>query len=89
MQDESSKLLYKNVGDLLLNARKEAGISYVNFCYENDIKTATYERVIKGKGQATLYTLSKMIKALGWNFKQFGEELDKRLPKEFWEDEIN
>ncbi|MCM1004289.1 MAG: helix-turn-helix domain-containing protein [Candidatus Gastranaerophilales bacterium] len=85
MQEEKSKILSKIVGELILDARKSAGITFTDFCYGNDIKKGTYERVIKGKTQVSLYNVSKMIKALGWNFQKFGEELDKQLPKEFWE----
>lgn len=87
MQEEKPKILSKTVGKIFDNARRDAGITYTIFCYENNIKTSTYDRIIKGETQSSFYNLSKMIKALGWNFQKFGEELDKQLPKEFWEDE--
>lgn len=87
MQEEKSKILAKIIGELILSARKDANITYTEFCYGNDIAKGTYERVVKGKTQVSLYNISKFMKALGWNFQKFGEELDKALPKEFWEED--
>lgn len=87
MQEEKSKILSKTVGKLFDKARRGTDITYTLFCYENNIKKSTYDRIIKGETQSTLYNIAKMVKALGWNFQKFGEELDKQLPKEFWDDE--
>ena len=82
MQEES-KQLYTAIGKILYEKRKELGIKYTDFCYENDIPTSTYDAIISGTSQASFYNIAKVVKALNMNFEDFGKLLDKNLPQNF------
>ena len=86
MQDKS-KILRKSVSEIVNELRNSQDKEYLKFCDENSIATSTYDNVINGVTNVTFYNLSKFIKGLGISFKEFGELLDKRLPKEFWDEE--
>lgn len=82
MQD-TSKVLYKAIGKVLSNKRKEIGVKYTDFCYENDIPMSTYDVIIKGDAQSSYFNIAKVVKALGLTFEEFGALLDKELPQDF------
>ncbi|MCM1340041.1 MAG: helix-turn-helix domain-containing protein [Muribaculaceae bacterium] len=84
MQDEV-KILYKTIGELLKDERVRKNLGYTLFCYENDIPKSTYDEILKGKKQTSLYNIFKIIRALGLNFEDFGKKLDAALPPEIWD----
>lgn len=79
----NSEILYKTIGKIVTNLRKSQGITYTDFCYGNDIPMSTYDTIVNGSAQASFYNIAKIIKALGLNFKEFGELLDNALPEGF------
>ena len=82
MQDDSKKL-YKAISKILVNARKQKGIKYTDFCYGNDIPMATYDSIIKGNAQSSFYVITRVVKALDMSFEEFGKLLDQELPPDF------
>ena len=42
----------------------------------------------KGKCSPYTTTLYEIIRSLGINHKEFGELLDKELPKKYWDNEL-
>jgi len=86
MQDES-KILYKAVAKVVHEQRVKNNRSYTEFCYENDIPMSTYDDIINAKTKASFYNISKLVKALGLNFEEFGKLLDENLPKNFMKEE--
>ena len=82
-----AKLLYDTVAEIFISSRKAKGITYTNFCYENDIPVSTYNDIIKSKGNASFYKVAQIVKALDLSFEDFGKLLDKKLPKDFWHEE--
>ena len=83
MQEENSKLLYRTIGQLITRIREEKGVKYTDFCYGNDIPMSTYDMIVSGTTQATFFNITKIIKALGLTFEEFGALLDKELPENF------
>ena len=77
---EDSKTLYKAISNVIHKVRTNKDIKYTDFCYENDIPMSTYDAIINASTQSSCYSISKVIKALGLNFEQFGALLDKELP---------
>jgi len=84
---EDSKILYKAISRVIHKTRTEKNIRYTDFCYENDIPMSTYDAIINASTKSSCYNVSKFIKALGLNFKEFGALLDKELPPEYWNNE--
>lgn len=84
---EDSKILYKAISRVIHKARIEKNIRYTDFCYENDIPMSTYDAIINASAQSSYYNVSKVVKALGLNFKEFGALLDEELPPEYWNNE--
>ncbi len=82
MQD-NSKLLYEAISRVIHKIRTQRGIKYTNFCYENDIPMSTYDAVINATAQSSFYNITKITKALGLSFEEFGALLDKELPENF------
>ena len=84
---ENSKILYKTIGKIIHNLRTSKGLKYTDFCYENDIPMSTYDGIVNASNQSSFYNIGKIIKALGLTYKEFGELLDKELPKCYWEND--
>ena len=82
---ENVKILYKAISEIITNTRKEKGIKYTDFCYENEIPMSTYDDVINSKTRASFYNVARIVKALDLSFEEFGRLLDKNLPKDFLE----
>ncbi len=80
---EKSKILHKAISKVITESRLKQGISYTDFCYENEISTSTYDNVINATKQTSFYNIAKIALALNMNFEQFGKLLDKELPKDF------
>ncbi len=80
---ENSKILYKAIGKIVTRLRKEKNITYTDFCYGNDIPMSTYDMVVNATAQASFYNITKIVKALGLSFEEFGAFLDKELPENF------
>lgn len=80
---ENSKVLYKIIGKMISDIRKEKGIKYTDFCYENEIPMSTYDDIVKGRTNASFYNIFRVISALGLSFEEFGKLLDSKLPENF------
>ncbi len=85
MQDDA-KILYKAISRVVAKIRKDKGIKYTDFCYENDIPMSTYDDIINHKTKASYYNVAKVVRALGLSFEEFGALLDKELPKDFFKE---
>lgn len=83
MQD-NAKILYNIIGKIVSNKRKELGIKYTDFCYENDIPMSTYDIIVNGQKQSSFYNIAKVIKALNLTFEEFGRLLDEELPADYF-----
>lgn len=86
MQDEA-QTLYKAIAEVIKSARDQSNINYTDFCYENDIPMSTYDYIVSAKTKASFYNIAKVVKALGYNFEEFGALLDKQLPDNFMNDD--
>ncbi|MBR2430563.1 hypothetical protein IKB17_03755 [bacterium] len=84
---ENSKILYEAISRVIHKTRIAKSIKYTDFCYENDIPMSTYDAIINASAQSSYYNISKVIKALGLSFTEFGALLDKELPPEYWNNE--
>ena len=84
---EDSLILYKAISIIIHNTRKDKGIRYTDFCYENDIPMSTYDAIINAAYQSSYYNIAKVVKALGLSFEEFGKMLDKELPENFMNNE--
>ncbi len=82
MQDDNDILL-KAVGKVISKVRKQKGLKFTIFCYENDISKTTLYMIEKGKNKAYMTSLLKIIGALGITFEEFGRMLDEELPENF------
>ncbi len=82
-----SKMLYEAISRVIDKVRKSKNIKYTDFCYENDIPMSTYDAIINASTQSSCYNISKVIKALGLSFEEFGALLDEELPPEYWNSE--
>ncbi len=79
----SDKNFYKTVGKILKNKRKQKGLKFTIFCYENDIAKSSLNVIENGYSQAYFSKIAKVIKALGMTFEEFGKMLDEELPEDF------
>jgi len=86
MQQDSQKI-YKTIGYIISKKRKESGIKYTDFCYENDIPMSTYDDIVKGRKKSSFYNIAKIVKALGFSFEEFGKLLDEHISENFVEQE--
>jgi len=84
---EDNKTLRLAISKTVSELRKLHNKPYLKFCDENSIATSTYDNIINGTSNTTVYNLSKIIKGLGLTFSSFGELLDKNLPQKFWDEE--
>lgn len=82
---KKSQILYSTTAKLIHDLREEKGITYLNYCYENDIATTTYDNFMNGKTETSFYNIAKIINGVGLSFGQFGDLLDKNLPDDFWD----
>lgn len=79
MQDGELKFS-KEIGKIIKSLRQKSSKKYVLICDENGIADSTLDAVEKGLRSPKLYTVSRIIKALGLSYKEFGEILDSKLP---------
>ena len=86
MQDKN-KILQKAIGRVVSKVRKQNKLKFTIFCYENDISKTTLYMIEKGKNSPYVNTLYEIIKCLGLTYKEFGELLDKELPKSYWDND--
>ncbi len=84
MQDDI-KQLYEAISRVICKVKKDKGIKYTNLCYENDIPMSTYDDIVNAKTKASYYNVSKITKALGLSFEEFGKLLDNELSDNFME----
>ncbi len=84
---ENSKMLYKAVAVVISEQKDLKGIKYTELCYENEIPMSTYDDIINAKTKASFYNIAKVVKALDLSFEEFGKLLDKKLPKNFLDNE--
>lgn len=81
MQEKENKFS-KLIGRIIKDLRKNNPKKYVLFCDENDIANSTLQNIETGIRSPKLYTICRIVKALGLSFKDFGEILDKKLEKD-------
>lgn len=81
---KDSEILYKAISRVITKARESKGIKYTDFCYGNDIPMSTYDAIINASVQSSYYNISKIVKALGLTYEEFGKLLDKELPKDYY-----
>ena len=86
MQDDNDILL-KAVGKVISKVRKQKGLKFTIFCYENDISKTTLYMIEKGLNKAYITSLFKIIKALGLTYEEFGRLLDNELPEKYMKNE--
>lgn len=86
MQDKD-KILQEAIGRVVKKVRKQKKLKFTIFCYENDIAKTTLYMIENGKNKPYITTLYEIIRHLGISNKEFGELLDKELPKSYWENE--
>ncbi len=86
MQENDAKL-YKSIGEVLREERKKKNLKFTIFCYENDIAKSTLNTIEKGETQTYFSNIAKVVKALDLSFEEFGKLLDKKLPKNFLDNE--
>ena len=78
-----SKILYQAISNVITKVRESKGIKYTDFCYGNDIPMTTYDSIINASVQSSFYNISKVVKALGLTYEEFGKLLDEELPIEY------
>ena len=78
MQENDIKL-YKAIGNVLRKARKEQGLKFTIFSYENDIAKSTLNNIENGSMQTYFSKIANVVLALGLNFEEFGKLLDEEL----------
>ena len=83
MQDDM-KILYKAAAAVIKKVKKEKGIKYTDFCYENEIPMSTYDDIMNAKTKASFYNIAKIVKALGLTFEDFGRLMDEKLPPDLF-----
>ncbi len=83
MQDNERKFS-EIIGRVIKNLRQNNPKKYVIFCDENCIADSTLNNIESGSRSPKLYTIARIIKALGLSFKEFGEILDKELTDEIF-----
>ena len=81
---KDSEILYQAISKVITNVRESKGIKYTDFCYGNDIPMTTYDSIINASVQSSFYNISKIVKALGLTYEEFGKLLDKELPKDYY-----
>ena len=83
MQDNERKFS-EIIGRVIKNLRQNNPKKYVIFCDENCIADSTLNNIESGLRSPKLYTIARIVKALGLSFKEFGEILDKELSDEIF-----
>lgn len=73
------EILYKLVGKTIKNIRKEKGIKFTIFCYENDIPKSTLYDIEHGNNQAYFSKIFNIVKCLGISFEEFSKRLEEEL----------
>ena len=76
MQERDAKL-YKNIAKILRNQREAKNLKFTIFCYENDIATSLLNTIEIGNTQTYFSNISRVIKALGLSYEEFGKLLDE------------
>lgn len=76
---ERDLILYKTIGKILKAKRKEQGLKFTIFCYENDIAKSSLNLIENGSSQAYFSKIAKVVKSLGMSFEEFGKLLDIEL----------
>ena len=82
MQD-TEKILQEAIGRVVKNVRKQKGLKFTIFCYENDISKTTLHMIENGKNKPYVTNLCKIIEALDLTYAEFGKLLDKELPEDY------
>ncbi|MBR1425542.1 helix-turn-helix transcriptional regulator [bacterium] len=77
------ELLLCTIGKIVREKRKELNKGILLLSYEYDIPNTSLAKLEKGERDVQITTLWKLAEALGMNFSQFVDELEKRLPKNF------
>lgn len=80
MQENEEKFA-QITGGIIKELRQNNPKKYVMFCDESGLPNSTLNNIENGLRSAKLYTVAKIIKALGLNFKDFGEILDDKVPQ--------
>ncbi len=82
MQEKEAKFS-KLIGKIIRDLRQNNPKKYVMFCDENDIANSTLNNIEQGLRSPKLYTVIRIVKALGLNLKDFGAILDEKLKDDF------
>ncbi|MDO5437249.1 MAG: helix-turn-helix transcriptional regulator [bacterium] len=83
MQDNEIRFS-KEIGKIIKNLRQKSSKKYVLICDENGIADSTLDAVEKGIRSPKIYTVLRIIKALGLSYKEFGEILDNKLSSDLF-----
>ncbi len=82
MQDKE-KILYSTIGKVIKTRRKELGLRFTIFCYENDISTTTLGCIENARRKVHLSSIFQVIEALNLSYSEFIELLEKELPPNY------
>lgn len=73
------KILYSAVGKTIRTLRREKGIKFTIFCYENDIPKSTLYDIEHGNNQAYFSKIFNIVKCLEVSFYEFSKLLEEEL----------
>ena len=76
------KILYSAVGKTIRALRREKGIKFTIFCYENDIPKSTLYDIEHGNNQAYFSKIFNIVKCLEVSFYEFSKLLEEELKSE-------
>lgn len=77
------EILLKAIGDVINEKRTEIKKGILLLSYEYDLPSNSLERIEKGLRDPQLTTLWKIVNALGMDFVEFIETVNKKLPQGF------
>ena len=78
------KILYGAVGKTIRALRKEKGIKFTIFCYENDIPKSTLYDIEHGNNQAYFSKIFNIVKCLEVSFYEFSKLLEEELSESLY-----
>jgi len=73
------EILYKAIGRTIKKIRKEKGIKFTIFCYENDIPKSTLYDIEHGNNQAYFSKIFNIVKCLDVSFEEFARLLENEI----------
>lgn len=81
MQENEEKFA-QITGGIIKELRQNNPKKYVMFCDESGLPNSTLNNVERGTRSPKLYTIARIVKALGISFKEFGEIMDNKIPEQ-------